>query len=194
MTNDVLTKLLPLSIRKVKTTFTFHMESKKETNNNDKNDLQVLGGPSRTCSKLSSSHEMATKASILVSSMLRGCLGLRPGVAKMRKSEEHCTTGRLGWTPTCVAHSLPPNASPPPPAIIRGVPPHWMNKPHQELAPALLVVAGYLLIIHKHAFCFPNVISLFFGCRCERVPFSCHQFLFPEDPTETLVIANFCTI
>ena len=52
----------------------------------------------------------------------------------------------------------------------------------------------YLLIIHKYAFCFPNVISLFFVCRCERVPFSCHQFLFREDPTETLVIANFCTI
>ena len=28
------------------------------------------------------------------------------------------------------------------PAIIRGVPPHWVNEPHQELAPAVLEVAG----------------------------------------------------
>ena len=31
------------------------------------------------------------------------------------------------------------------PAIIRGVPPHWVNEPHQELAPALMVVAGSFL-------------------------------------------------
>jgi len=31
------------------------------------------------------------------------------------------------------------------PAIIRGVPPHWMNKPHQELAPAVFEVAGSFL-------------------------------------------------
>ena len=43
---------------------------------------------------------MTTKASILASSMFRGCLGLRPGVARMRKSEEGCTTGWLGRTPT----------------------------------------------------------------------------------------------
>ena len=28
------------------------------------------------------------------------------------------------------------------PAIIRGVPPHWVNEPHQELAPALMVVVA----------------------------------------------------
>ena len=27
-------------------------------------------------------------------------------------------------------------------AIIRGVPPHWVNEPHQELAPALMVVVA----------------------------------------------------
>ena len=44
---------------------------------------------------------MATKASILVSSLLRGCLGLRPVVAKMRKNEGRHTAGWLGWAPTC---------------------------------------------------------------------------------------------
>ena len=40
------------------------------------------------------------------------------------------------------------NLRPPPstvPAIIRGVPPHWVNKPHQELAPAVFEVAGSFL-------------------------------------------------
>ena len=32
------------------------------------------------------------------------------------------------------------------PAIIRGAPPHWVNEPHQELAPALMVVAGRWLL------------------------------------------------
>ena len=31
------------------------------------------------------------------------------------------------------------------PAIIRGMPPHWMNEPHQELAPAVLEVTGSFL-------------------------------------------------
>ena len=31
------------------------------------------------------------------------------------------------------------------PAIIRGLPPHWVNEPHQELAPAVFEVAGSFL-------------------------------------------------
>ena len=41
-----------------------------------------------------------------------------------------------------VAHLVDERAQP---AIIRGVPPHWVNEPHQELAPALMVVAGSFL-------------------------------------------------
>ena len=31
------------------------------------------------------------------------------------------------------------------PAIIRGMPPHWVNVPRQELAPAMMVVYGSFL-------------------------------------------------
>ena len=45
---------------------------------------------------------------------------------------------RRARTPPCCGRQAQP-------AIIRGVPPHWVNEPHQELAPALMVVAGSFL-------------------------------------------------
>ena len=118
--------------------------------------LQVLGGPLSHLLQSSSFPLMATKASILESSLLGGALGsaltpLSPpappsgvaGVAMMRKREEKSHI-RLAWMVTNlwllgICHRLSQ------PAIIRGAPPHWVKEPHQELAPALMVVAGSFL-------------------------------------------------
>ena len=65
------------------------------------------------------------------------------GIVMMKKTSTRTSkAGFLNWETNLCCKLLRHRHHHALPAIIRGVPPHWVNEPHQELAPALMVVVA----------------------------------------------------
>ena len=90
--------------------------------------------------RLEQHHQLALEVVEIFTVFCRGVRGRRRGRARVVTRTTNA--GFLNWETNLCCKLLRHRHHHALPAIIRGVPPHWVNEPHQELAPALMVVVA----------------------------------------------------